>query len=346
MNFNLDLSAVKAFFQKIIGELREKRLWPVAVALLVAIVAVPVVLSNSSAPAPVRPAPQPTPPPAAATSLRTLNVQTTHAHSRLTGRARDPFTQQKVVVTSTTSSTTTAATTATSTATSAASTAAAATTSTPSSGSSASTNTSTSSAPSSETSPAPSVTVKTTYYYDAVDLAFGKFGKQLKTYPDVDRLHIFPSSQSPVAVYLGLKRNAKTAVFLLSSGVSVSGLGKCIPSRTNCDFLDLQVDQPEILLAEGANGVVSTYELEVTRVHLVTVSSAAAAARMANARISHAGRKAVAAARRLTPGLPWPTYSPRTGYLTDPIAHMAKVARLTPDVHLGVILASVSAGRP
>ncbi len=47
-----DLPGAMSFLNGIITDLREKRLWPVAVVLLVALVAVPVLLSTSSAPAP------------------------------------------------------------------------------------------------------------------------------------------------------------------------------------------------------------------------------------------------------------------------------------------------------
>ena len=67
MNFDLDFSAVPRFFRGILSDLRQKRLWPVAVILLVAIVAIPVVLANSSSPTPVAQVPVATPPPAAAT---------------------------------------------------------------------------------------------------------------------------------------------------------------------------------------------------------------------------------------------------------------------------------------
>ena len=75
----------------VITELREKRLWPVAVALLIAIVAVPVLLSASNKPglAPQISALQaggiPTP------ALPAVSVTTTPSDAHLSGPARNPF---------------------------------------------------------------------------------------------------------------------------------------------------------------------------------------------------------------------------------------------------------------
>ncbi len=52
MNFDLDFSVVSRFFRGMVGELRQKKLWPVAALLVVALVAVPVLLSKSASPAP------------------------------------------------------------------------------------------------------------------------------------------------------------------------------------------------------------------------------------------------------------------------------------------------------
>jgi hypothetical protein len=327
MKADFDPAAVVSFLRGIVGELREKRLWPVAVVLLAAIVAVPMLLAKSSSGTPVAQVPQTAPPPSASTSLPALSVQSTPAQSRLTGRARDPFPQPGSAHTSTTA-VATAASTAT-TAASAANAAAAAATSTPSSASTGGTSSSTS------TTPTTTPTTTISYYYDAVDLAFGKFGTRLKTYRNVDLLHIFPSSQTPVVVYMGLKPDAKTAVFLMSSYALVRGPGQCIPSAARCAFLDLKVGMEEIVIYGPGDGKLTPYELKVKRVHVVKVGSAAAAAGQANARVSHAGRKAVAAARRSAPDLPWPSYSPATGFLSDFVAHTANLTPVTPDLHTG-----------
>ena len=91
-------------FQPLINDLREKRLWPVVIVLVAALVAVPVLLA--------KPAPKPRPAiasigAATATSpisgLPVVTLSTTPQFSQLPGPGRDPFTQQ--MITTTTSAT-------------------------------------------------------------------------------------------------------------------------------------------------------------------------------------------------------------------------------------------------
>src|SRR5437588_7976549 len=93
MKLDLDFSVFSRFFRGIASDFGQKKLWPVAVVLLAAIVAVPVLLSKSSSPAPAPQAPLPTPAPATGASLPTLNVQSTPGKSRITGPAHNPFLQ-------------------------------------------------------------------------------------------------------------------------------------------------------------------------------------------------------------------------------------------------------------
>jgi hypothetical protein len=148
---------------------------------------------------------------------------------------------------------------------------------------------------------------------------------------------------TPVVVYLGLKRDGKTAVFLVSLGATTSGTGKCIPSASDCAFLDLKAGQDEVILIKKADGSVVPYQLRVTKVYLVKTSSAAAAARLANARVSRAGQSVVAGTQRSAPDLPWPSYSPSTGFLSTATAHSAHSAQLLQDAHWGVTLPSRTA---
>jgi hypothetical protein len=181
-------------------------------------------------------------------------------------------------------------------------------------------------------STSPSVKTATSYDYDAADLAFGKFG-ETKTTKNAPRMRMFPSSNSPLVVYLGLKRDAKTAAFLVSNSVTVRGPGKCVPSPSTCDLLYLKVGQQELLLT-NTNGTVVAYDLKVSNVRLVQVATAAAA-RIAKARVSQQGQLYVKAARHTDPSLPWPSYSQKTGFLTVPGPHVAQDVVQGPDMHMG-----------
>ena len=84
-------------FQPLINDLREKRLWPVVIVLVAALVAVPVLLA--------KPAPKPRPAIAAIgagattspiSGLPVVTLSSTPQFSHLPGPGRDPFTQQMI----------------------------------------------------------------------------------------------------------------------------------------------------------------------------------------------------------------------------------------------------------
>ncbi len=89
-----------------IKELRERKLWPIAIGLIVALVAVPVLLSKKAPTNLVVPQPTGGLPYSTGTSLPAISVKTAPGASKLAGRGRDPFTPQHVATTATTVSTT------------------------------------------------------------------------------------------------------------------------------------------------------------------------------------------------------------------------------------------------
>jgi hypothetical protein len=320
MNINFDISIVTAMFQRVARELREKRLWPVAAALLVAIVAVPVVLLKSSGPAPVAPGPQATPPPSAATSLPTLNVQTTPAQSRLTGRARDPFTQQSSGTTGTSSTTATS----TATATSSTSTSSAATGGSSAAqgsvggagGGAVSTATPVTPRPITvpSTKPKPSAGGLTaTQSYD-VSLAITNASGGLNTIDPLERLSVLPDNKHPLLVELGVLQGGHRVLFAVQPGTTVSGPGKCTPGRIDCEILSLGVNQTESLATQTPTGAVPGPLFAVTGITAANHASAAAAARARRAE-SPAGRALLS--RSSLSALSLFQYEPGVGAVVD-----------------------------
>ena len=83
-------------FDPILRDLRERRLWPVALVLLAALVAVPVTLSKSGQAAPPPPAPTPSSATASAASACPRSASATCRCTRVcVASARDPFAQQQ-----------------------------------------------------------------------------------------------------------------------------------------------------------------------------------------------------------------------------------------------------------
>lgn len=285
------------FLRNVITDLVEKRLWPVAVALVAALVAVPILLGGKS---------DAVTPPAVASTASTATPATTAAQvvsleQQAAGKTansasvRDPFVQHhqargsdaeiRAAVKTVAASLVDAlgpkkkdATTSSSTSSSAS------TGGSSSSGTTAPSTPTTTSPTTGATTPPKSVT---TY---SVDLSFGESGAE-KKYNDIARLTPLPSSDSPFFVYMGLSADKKSAMFLINGDVVPSGDGHCTPSPQDCQQITLTKGDIEFFdMQSGTAGVVQ-YQLELRNIKATTTSAAKAAA--AHARESKAGRDVI-----------------------------------------------------
>lgn len=284
----------------IVNDLREKRLWPVALALLAALVAVPLLLSTSSQGAPVAPLPPAAPagPPAAATTA--VSVQHGPTHSRLSGRGRDPFAQQGVSVGSTgrsgSSATARTATAATGSSGSAGSTGTHA--GTAGTGTGAATGATTSlTTPPPTTPPTPSVTPKpaptglTATQSYRVTIGLTNSAGDLNTIDLAQRLSLLPSARQPLLVELGVLKGGRRVLFVVQPGTVVKGPGTCTPGPIDCEILSLAEGQTEGISATSPSGVVAVGLFAVTAITAEPHASTGAA--------DKARRAASAAGRRL-----------------------------------------------
>jgi hypothetical protein len=112
---------------------------------------------------------------------------------------------------------------------------------------------------------------KTVYTYVA-DLEFGKRGEE-KVRKGVERLQLLPSEDNPLIVFLGVTTDEKTAVFLVESSLKASGEGTCQPNDERCSFLFLQTadgkDQHFFTDQDG-----NEYGLKLLGLRRVTLKSA------------------------------------------------------------------------
>jgi hypothetical protein len=264
---------MRVFFLDLWMDLREKRLAPLAILLLGAIVAVPIVLANGKS-EPPPPAPAPTATTASAAPVIESQTDEGPTESKLqTFSPRDPFEPtgssgggSSSGTSGTTSGTTTTPSTGTSTGTS----------STPSSGGGGAT---TGTQPSTGTGTGTGTNgtgnttgeTKTTLFTYTVDARFGE-GGDVKAYKDIKRLDLIPDSDNPKVVFLGVTTTGKTAVFLIDSNIGVDTAGKCRPSADECTFLYLRpdADHDEALLTDSDGTV---YHLRLLAIHRVSVSS-------------------------------------------------------------------------
>ena len=271
-------------------DLRDRRLLPLIVVLIVGIAVVPIALAKS---------PEKTPPPVAAAPVAAKsNVPSEQVvvadpglrnyKKRLAGDApTDPFIQQFAVPSDATGSTASAAPGATDTASGAGT--------PPSTGSSSGFT----APPSSGGGTTTSTKITNTYYSYRVKVRAGQLdGTPLKVYDSVGTLANLPSNKVPAASFLGVTKdsnfNAQTAVFLVSSAVSsVDGEGHCTYAGTACQLLELKPGQHEDLV--WVDGL--TYRLELVKFDLVTRSKPPGSG---NAKSGKSGKNGSAAGRKST----------------------------------------------
>ena len=238
------------------NDLREKRLWPVALVLLVALIAVPVVLSQpTKEPAAVAVVAPESPGPEVSKSLTALTVAEDEPGTGSTLDVFDPsnpFKPPKDIIANSDESTDQGAP-----------------------GDSGTTDTgatdgggtdTTGGGGGGETTPAPAPETKTVVYRYVIDVTFTSNGKKRKI-KGLERLEVLPSQANPLLIFLGASKNGANAVFLVDSTLTAVGEGKCKPSKSDCAFLYLGAgSEHELTNDEG-----DSYTLRVDQIRRVKV---------------------------------------------------------------------------
>jgi hypothetical protein len=276
---NVNLSTITTPLRALWDELVERRLWPVAIVLVVALVAVPVLLLK-----PAKTASPPSPAPAGAgtnspsvafqPAVSTEGKKSSEIPKDLRSfKQKNPFTPQGLTSTA-------AGAAASGTATPPATGTGGGTVSSgsltgsgssPSSSSPGSSGTGTGSPTGSTGAP----TKKTIYWHYTVNVRFGKTGKEdLKT---LNEFRALPGSDNPVLVFMGVKNDGKTAVFLVSAKATTIGDGKCAPSDTECTFLYMKKGNKQTIEAVDTTGAITDYTLVLKSVDVKQTSAPAKA---------------------------------------------------------------------
>jgi len=162
-------------------------------------------------------------------------------------------------------------------------------------------------APRSAPPPSPSRAVAAVHVLRHPDIRFGA-----REHRDVARLAAFPSARAPVVQFLGVTP-AGRAAFAVAPGTTVEGDAACRPSRIACTQIVLARGQRAFLTA-GA----TRQSLKLLRVRTTRTRSAARARRF-YARVSQAGR----CLRNLTQSF---EFDARTGTLAVPVRPKAAAA--------------------
>jgi len=275
------------FLKSLWTDLIDKRLWPVALALLVALVAVPVVLGGADAEVAADPPLGVTGATGADGQVAAVALEPGFPVRRdRAGKVRDPFKQRKVAEPAVADPA--AAAGAPSPAGPVTAPGAPAQTPLPSTGGGGPG--APPSAPLRPTTPLPTTPRPKPPAQDPVDsyavsLVFGKVGTK-RARRTVERRTRLPSVENAFLIYLGVLSDKKTAVFLVSPDAKASGQGTCRPRKSECETVELRPGEGEYFAVTGADGKITWYQLNVGR---ITKKEADASRAVAAQRVARAG---------------------------------------------------------
>jgi hypothetical protein len=259
--------------RKLLGDLADnRRLWPIAFALVAALVAVPVLLGHSSPTEPVAAAPTDGAPKATPTSRAAVKLDETVDATRSSDvKSPSPFKGPKVAKPKSAD---------TSTSNKSSGSGGSSPSDSSGSGSSGGSSPSTGDTGSGGTTPAAptDTTPKTDVDVSHVSLHLGPVGT-LVTYKDVARLSALPSAGKPLFVFTGVLKDGKTAVLLPSSTVQIGEESDvaCKPSNKSCQKLELEQDDTVFFKLAG-DDTGTEYQLDVISVRQKSRGSAKATA--------------------------------------------------------------------
>lgn len=128
----------------------------------------------------------------------------------------------------------------------------------------------------------------TVYQLYSLQVRFGLVDGDLAT-RNVKRLAPLPSAADPAILYLGLSGDHKSAVFLVDAGVKTLGDGSCDPAPKNCETLTLKPGQTEFFTRGKKQ-----WQLDLIDIHTKKTTDAKAAAASRTA-VSKPGAKALKA---------------------------------------------------
>jgi len=237
-----------SFARNIIRDLVQKRLWPVALLMAVAIVAIPLLgggVSSSKSTSSDETLPLAPGPATAASAVELIGPPTVHQRA---GKLVDPFRRKPKKAEETTT--------------------------TPSAGATADTTSSTPSTPSTTeptpTTPKPSLSV----YRTTVRWSEGDAPAKSRR---ISRLTPLGGLLDPAVLYLGVSKDGKHALFLLGPNATSVGEAKC--REATCRVISLGEDDTQIVDLKPADSAPRQFQLEIVSVKSHKLSNAAEAAK-------------------------------------------------------------------
>jgi hypothetical protein len=135
-------------------------------------------------------------------------------------------------------------------------------------------------------------TTETTDYAYVIDVTFTNNGRTRRV-KGMERLDMLPNAASPLLLFLGVSTDAGNAVFLVDSTLEPAGEGRCEPSAAECAFVHLGAGSEHMFTNEDGDA----YRLRIDQIRKVKVDKGASAS-PAKARRGARGASAASAKPR------------------------------------------------
>jgi hypothetical protein len=127
-------------------------------------------------------------------------------------------------------------------------------------------------------------TTTTVVYKYVVDLTFSANGRT-RHIKGLEKLDMLPSDRSPLLIFMGVTAKGGDAVFLVDSTLEAAGEGRCKPSESECAFAYIGAGSEYVFSDADGN----TYTIKIDEIRKVKVgASAAGSAKSAKGAKAHA----------------------------------------------------------
>jgi hypothetical protein len=135
-------------------------------------------------------------------------------------------------------------------------------------------------------------TTTTTVYKYVVDLTFTANGRT-RHIKGMEKLDMLPSDASPLLIFMGVTAKGADAVFLVDSTLEAAGEGRCKPSEAECAFAYIGAGSEYVFTEDDGD----TYTIKIDEIRKVKVGSTASGAKAGSAK----ARASVGPTRRFVP---------------------------------------------
>jgi hypothetical protein len=122
-------------------------------------------------------------------------------------------------------------------------------------------------------------TTTTTVYKYVVDLTFTANGRT-RHIKGMEKLDMLPNDSSPLLIFMGVTAKGSNAVFLVDSTLEAAGEGRCKPSESECAFAYIGPGSEYIFTNEDGD----SYTIKIDEIRKVKVGTTASGAKAGSAK--------------------------------------------------------------